>query len=106
MIQISLRQAQLLSYLTGRARVGEAFNAPLTQIAGDLEMSESQVCQFMRHLVRRGLVERVEGGLLRVVRRLEDQNVEIWRIPSQELKGKARVPYAGFDARAAALWWR
>lgn len=103
MIYITPRQAELLSYLTGRGPVGEWFNAPRTQIAEDTGISEYGVCQFMRGLVEKGCVERDELGLLRVIKRLEDRDVTEGMSPRpSKPKRRRKIRYSGFDPYQAA----
>lgn len=104
MALIAPRQAEVLSYLTGRARVGEWFHAARTQIAGDTGMSEYAVCQHLQALIRKGCIERDEMGLLRVIRRLEDSGVRQWRIRPEKPATSPKVRYPGYDSRAVARW--
>lgn len=123
---ISLRRAEMLSYLQGCGPVGE-WVAPLTKhISADLGFSNPHVCKLVANLVRNGFVEVRRIGLkrkeYRVLVRLETPGVEIidhgerselakermrMKALAREARRRAKRPkirWAGYAARSAAQW--
>lgn len=104
MIYIRHQEAELLSYLTGRAPVGEWFAVPRTEIIDDLVLRNDRLSQLLRVLIDRRLIERDMPGQYRVLRRLEDSGVEIIgkelpvRRKAAPAKLKPKIRYVGFDA--------
>lgn len=101
MIYITPRQAELLSYLTGRQPMGVYFAASRVEIAADLGLSPSSVSQHLKLLEDKGCVER-SGNFLRVLRRVEDRDVIEGSPPinppiATPKQRRKLIPYAGFD---------
>lgn len=108
MIYVTPKQAELLSYLTGRQPVGAFFTAPRAEMAHDLGWTEYSICQQLRYLESKGCVER-QSHFIRVLKRLEDDDVTEG-MPPKEPKYKSKTPrrrlikYAGYDEYEARNW--
>lgn len=108
MIYITPRQAELLSYLTGRGPVGEWVSAPRREVMADLGMSSSAIAHKLAALFQAKLIERDVWGVYRVLRRLEDGGIAI-ATPPRPLPARRkhdpmrRIRYVGYDPRETAI---
>lgn len=115
MIYIRHQEAELLSYLTGRAPVGEWAHVTRAEILADLVLREDRLSQLLRSLVDRGLIERDWSSFYRVLHRLEDGGVEIVgkELPARRRNAQPAAPmakpalkvrYPGYDSREVICW--
>lgn len=80
------RQAEVLSYLTGKGRVGATIVAKRKEICEDLRLCSSGVAHYISALVHCRMVRREGGDIYTVLRRLESRNVIIRQFPSRFLR--------------------
>lgn len=83
---ITPRQAEVLSYLTGKGPVGTLVRAKRSEMCEDLGLSSSGIAHYVTALVHCGLVRREGQDTFVVLRRVESRRVIIRSYPSQYMR--------------------